>query len=289
MGLQVIKDYRNNDEYRRSFNELAGLVFGIDFEGWYQMGGWNENYLCYSCLDAGKVVANVSVNKMDLVWEGKRTKALQVGTVMTHPEYRGLGLATRLMQEVLRDYSGTYPYIYLFAHEGAAGFYSQFGFIPLEEKRFSLKIDGRGKKPSGLDRLNITNTEDFKTLERLIASRVPVSPVLGVENDRHLLFFHCLHSFSNHLHYWREQDALVLYEGEGSLLHLYDVISQNPINLRNLIEKIIPAQEVTVVFHFTPDLDGITKEPSDTGDIFFIKPKPQGLAKDFVFPAASRA
>ena len=45
---EVIKNYRNNDALRRSFNRLAGDTFGLDFEDWYQNGYWGENYNPYS-------------------------------------------------------------------------------------------------------------------------------------------------------------------------------------------------------------------------------------------------
>lgn len=32
MSYQLISDYKHNETYKNSFNELAKMVFGIDFE-----------------------------------------------------------------------------------------------------------------------------------------------------------------------------------------------------------------------------------------------------------------
>ena len=39
----VIKNYKDNDALRKSFNELAMKTFDISFEDWYQNGYWGEN------------------------------------------------------------------------------------------------------------------------------------------------------------------------------------------------------------------------------------------------------
>ena len=42
MGYQLISDYKTNAVYKESFNELAKMVFGIDFEKWYEHGCWSR-------------------------------------------------------------------------------------------------------------------------------------------------------------------------------------------------------------------------------------------------------
>lgn len=84
----MIKDYKDDINLRLSFNELAGKVFSIDFERWYQLGFWNNQYVCYSFTDHDQVIANVSVSKMNIILNGKKIRAIQIGTVMTHPDHR---------------------------------------------------------------------------------------------------------------------------------------------------------------------------------------------------------
>ena len=97
--MQIVKDYRENKELRDSFNELAKKVFNLEFEEWYRNGFWNEKYIPFSVVIDGKVVANVSVNKCDMNYNGEVLKLIQLGTVMTAPDYRGNGYAGMLMNE----------------------------------------------------------------------------------------------------------------------------------------------------------------------------------------------
>jgi hypothetical protein len=75
MDYEFIKDYKQHADLRISFNELAGLVFEIDFERWYRLGFWNDRYQCYSFLKDGQVVSHVSVNLMELIIDGHRVEA----------------------------------------------------------------------------------------------------------------------------------------------------------------------------------------------------------------------
>ncbi|MBN6185372.1 GNAT family N-acetyltransferase [Aneurinibacillus sp. BA2021] len=122
-----ISDYKENRKYRESFIELARQVFGIDFTRWYEKGCWDGNYVCYSYVDRARVVANVSINKMTVIVEGKEYKAIQIGTVMTHPEYRKQGLSKKLMYHVIDTYEKECDFIYLFANDSALDFYPAFG------------------------------------------------------------------------------------------------------------------------------------------------------------------
>ena len=102
--MKIVKDYRDTKELRDSFNELAKKVFNLSFEEWYQNGFWKENYNPVSIVIEGKVVSNVSVNKCNMNYNGNILKLLQLGTVMTAPEYRGNGYVRILMDEIMKEY-----------------------------------------------------------------------------------------------------------------------------------------------------------------------------------------
>lgn len=88
----MISDYMDKEKYRASFNKLAMNTFGLDFEDWYKRKLYHNRYIYYSYIHKDEVIANVSINKMNLIVEGKSKKAIQLGTVMTHPDYRNKGL-----------------------------------------------------------------------------------------------------------------------------------------------------------------------------------------------------
>ena len=104
--MEIISYYHQQDILRSSFNALAEETFGLNFENWYRLGYWGDQYTPYSILEDGQIVANVSVNRTDLVIWGERKRMYQLGTVMTKPEYRNRGYIRRIMaslEEILSD------------------------------------------------------------------------------------------------------------------------------------------------------------------------------------------
>ena len=288
--LKLISDYKHNEEYRLSFNELAQEVFGINFEPWYQQGGWSDRYICYSYVDSDKVVANVSINKMDLVWEGQAKKALQIGTVMTHPDYRGRGLGASLIKTVLAEHEENYDLVYLFGDASAVGFYRKAGFSEIEESQFTMTVTPSEANTDFPRQLDLNNATDRALFERLTSMRVPISQTLGAVNDQHLLLFYGLLAFANNIYYLEEQDALVIYRVKESTLHLFDVISTQAVPLESVLERILTPAVRLVHFHFTPELENgnVTCEPLQTEDALFVRPAIK-VTKPFTFPYTSHA
>ena len=62
--IKIIKNIRDDAALRSSFNRLAEKTFGLNFENWYQNGYWKDNYIPYTAVLEGQVIANVSVNPM---------------------------------------------------------------------------------------------------------------------------------------------------------------------------------------------------------------------------------
>ena len=137
--MEIRHAYRNDKELRDSFNELAGKVFGLNFEGWYQNGFWKEAYDPYSVIEDGKVVSNISVNRCDMNYKGKTVHLIQLGTVMTDPDYRGRGYARLLMERVMEDITDA-DGIYLYGNDSVAEFYPKFGFAESKEYCFSKDL-----------------------------------------------------------------------------------------------------------------------------------------------------
>lgn len=118
---EIVKHYRDDPALRASFNALAEKTFGLNFEGWYQNGFWQDNYEPYSVVLEGRVVANVSVNRTDLVIRGERKKVLQLGTVMTDEAHRNQGMIRAIMERIGKDYPDV-DGIYLFANDSVVDF-----------------------------------------------------------------------------------------------------------------------------------------------------------------------
>jgi len=269
-----IKDYKNNDRYRHSFNTLAQGTFGLDFETWYQRGYWNENYICYSYLFEDEVVSNVSLNTMTLLIEGEMKTTIQIGTVMTHESHRRKGLALDLMHKIFEDYDQTCAFYFLAADEEAIALYKKCGFVERAENKF--EIDLSEYKLSLENPLEVSKV-DLSDLLRLKRSSKPLShSIWGLDTD-HVFMFYLTLGFDAYVH--KMNDGYAIFEIEDDTLILYDVITPFDISLEEVICQITPQTIKRVVCMFTPhpqtkglnteqDLSSSWMIRSKSGDVF---------------------
>ncbi|WP_339304119.1 GNAT family N-acetyltransferase [Paenibacillus sp. FSL R5-0519] len=271
--LIFMKNYKNNEVLRKSFFELAAETFDIDFENWYQQGYWGEGYVPYSYVDGDQVIANVSVNILELIIHGEKKKAIQIGTVMTHPDYQGKGLSTRLMNKVLQEYENKYDCMYLFANESVLDFYPKFGFKPVEEHLFSMDYTAKkSPKPANLRKLNVTNADDLHLIQKFASERLPVSRHFGTAQTHGILMFYCLNVFSNDINYLKDENVIVIYQKEDNHIELFDVVSLNEINMKDILNKIADEYTETITFHFTPDpTEHLVLKSTLTNDGLFVR------------------
>jgi len=273
-GIELIYGYKDNNAYRDRFNQLTTLVYDINFEDWYQKGFWDDRYICYSFLRDHEVIANVSVSKMDVVINGLNKKAIQIGTVITHPDFRGKGLSRALMKHVLDIYEQECDIFFLFANSTALDFYPKFGFESLDESQFKLKYNPIPIENSTLRQLNCSNDEDLEFIKQMVMSRRPISEQFGVSNNQGIFMFHAIKVFPESIYYSQEDEAIIVYQQEGHTLHLYDVVSQGDVNINRLLNRIATEQTESIRFHFTPDqfTENAQYEPmDDNDDMLFIK------------------
>lgn len=269
--IRFAQDYKNNDPVRKSLSDLALGTFGISFEDWYQKGYWKERFIPYSYLDGDRVIANVSVNIMDLIINGEIKQAVQIGTVMTHPDYRNKGLSSSLMTRVLEDYENKCEYMYLFANESVLDFYPKFGFRPVQEQLFSLENRSENQSVQtsnkSVRKLDIHNEADLALLYRRSLERLPNSRRLGTANVEGTLMFYALNVFSEEIYYLEEENIIVIYKKEGERIDLFDIISAKEFEFRDILAQIADCDVREVVFHYTPDYKGINlnQHPYDGG------------------------
>lgn len=219
---EMVKDIRNHEALRRSFNELAGETFGLDFEDWYQNGFWGGCYIPYSIVMDGKVVANVSVNRTDMLWNGRRRHLIQLGTVMTRASHRNQGLICRLMEEIERDFRAEAEGFYLFANDSVLNFYPRFGFRKAEEWQYFKQLSGQGEER--IQRVPMKNSRDWQILVKAIEESVPQGRLELTDNSGLILFY--VTKFRNdQVYYLPERQAYVIAKIEGDELLLYHIFA----------------------------------------------------------------
>ncbi|MBC1999958.1 GNAT family N-acetyltransferase [Listeria marthii] len=291
MNYEMISDYKDNKLYRDSFNRLAESTFDINFEEWFNKGFWNDKYVCYSYIDDKEIIANVSINKMSLIYQGEDYTALQIGTVMTHPDYRGQGLAKKLLGHVIAKYEEQYDFLYLFANDSVLDFYPKFGFERVEESSFTVDASSLKRKTAQLKKLNPDNNTDFQLISRIVSEKTPLSNILDVKESEDLLMFYVLIALKNELYYIEEIDTIVLMEQEDADLYVLDILSTKKLDVVEVLSY-LPAKKIeTIHLLFTPEKSKYIDAAHiiETEDMLFVRPNILTSEPYFLFPATSHA
>lgn len=288
--LQLVSGYKLDGKYGESFNRLATTVFGIDFRDWYEKGFWSDRYVCHSYVDGKKVIANVSTYKMDMVIAGEQKTAIQIGTVMTDPAYRGNGLAAKLMLTVLAQYERSADFTFLFANESVRDFYPKFGFRVQPESRFSIAVShGNASNTIGMKQLHpATMPEDLQLILGIFSKR-KLSPILDVIHTEPLLSFYCLSEFCENIYYLQPLHSIAIFRIVEGTLHLYDVIRSHDFPFRRLMDYLGRSDIQKVVFHFTPDFKDLKpvaerKQQSGNTNMLFVKSITDPFPETFTIP-----
>jgi GNAT superfamily N-acetyltransferase len=98
------------------FDKLAMDVFRLNLAPWRE-AGYGADFIPYSVVKDGEVVANVAFNRMRLLIGGRPQSAFQLSTVMTRPDFRGQGLSALLIRHILEEHAADCDFFYLFANE----------------------------------------------------------------------------------------------------------------------------------------------------------------------------
>ena len=239
-------DYRNDKKLRDSFNELAVKVFGLNFENWYQNGFWQDNYIPYSVVIDGKVISNISVNRCDVNYRGEIRRLIQLGTVMTDPDFRGKGYSRLLMEKILSDYEDKVDGIYLFANDSVVDFYPKFGFVKGRETRFCKEVEVTSKNTAV--QVPMSGKEDWDKMVRLFLEKDQNAAMYMVGNPG-LYMFYLSQFMQENVFYISGCDTYVIAEADGDMLTLFAVIGNGDIDQ---VISSFGSKIKKVVLDFTP-------------------------------------
>lgn len=248
MKLTLEKQVRDDPALRESFFALARQVFGLSFAPWYQAGGWTPRYQPYALARQGEVVANVSVNWMEFEGPTWRHRLAQLGTVMTHPDWRGRGLARRLLETVIDECAPCCEGIYLFANRTVLEFYPKFGFIPWQERQCVLPLR---PAPGRARRLDLGVESDRALLRRLYDRGNPFS-AFSMRDNWGLVLFYCGSILADCVFLVEEADAAVIAQQEGERLLCWDVFGGEKFSLPGLLAAVSAPGTKKAALGFAP-------------------------------------
>lgn len=242
--MRLVKDYMNNDILRHGLNELTEKTFYFNFESWVTNGYFEGDYIPYSFEEEGKIISNVSVNRMHFIQNGVKRYYIQLGTVMTAEERRNQGLARELMKYVLEEYEDKCDGIYLFGNLSALDFYRKLGFEERIQYQYKLKEDVRLDMQER--KLMEEHGKEFEKLyspdEKLkeaYCEAVRKSVANGAfeqENKYGLQMFYTANL--ENVYYSKDLECFVVMEQDGDTITLESVISPNYISLEKIMGEI---------------------------------------------------
>ncbi|HIS75615.1 MAG TPA: GNAT family N-acetyltransferase [Candidatus Merdivicinus excrementipullorum] len=222
---------RDVPDLRQSFFELARQVFGLDFEPWYQEGYWNEDYRPFVLAYGERVVSCVAVNDIRTRINGADKRFIQLGTVMTHPDCRGQGLARFLMERVLEETADA-DGVYLFANDSVLDFYPKFGFRPEGEAQCRTVVSPRKGCVRQLDMDSPTDREIL--LSHYLQKNNPYSsfPMLG---NTGLLMFYCANFWKENVYLLEDFDTAAIAFPEGEQFICCELFGDGKVPLTELL------------------------------------------------------
>lgn len=247
---ELIRNFKHDQDLRAAFNQLTQKVFQFDFEKWYQAGYWKGSYCPFALMKADQCVANVSANILEFAWNGESKKVIQIGTVMTDPDYRHRGLSRFLMERVLKEFEEKTDFQYLFGGDDVVDFYPKFGFEPAEEIQCKGRIKRKGEVMQAR-KLDLDQSDDLDLLLRIGNAKVLNAQVAMIGNFE-LNMFYCGFFIRDQLYYLPEVDAVAVASIKEDHLLLYEVFAGNLICMEDVIQALMTEDEMDVSLGFSP-------------------------------------
>lgn len=293
--MKLVSDYMRDDTLRHALNELTRKIFYFDFENWVVNGYFEGDYIPYSFLEDGRIISNVSVNRMTFMQNGRKKEYIQLGTVMTDEAYRKKGLAKELMEHIIGTCRNQCDGIYLFANLNATGFYRKCGFTEGIQYRYCLKPEYIGLKRDTAAAFYKTDPGDRVMKHRYMdmVRHGSVNAALEQTNKFGLQMFYT--ADMENVYYAEDIDCFAVMEQEENTLFLKSVISKERIVLRKILRRIDMPYE-RLILGFAPCREDeilFDAEPYDGGGdyrLFYLGEELQSIGTECLFfPELSHA
>jgi predicted N-acetyltransferase YhbS len=252
MTLQSLTITCDERSWHQAFIDYVPKVFArASFRRWYELGGWNEDYVTFALADGADIVANASLQRMKIVLRGEWITGWQLGAVGVLPHWRGRGLQRQIMQRLLSGIDGQ-DIVFLFANDTVLDFYPLFGFRRVVESVFAAE---HSVEPSGepLRVLSIDNAADRELLAQVAATAAPTSLEFAARDYGRVLLWYWANFYDGCFYYCEAENAIIVAEHDGAVLRICDVQAGRAFDLRSYLPRIAKAAARRVELGFTPD------------------------------------
>lgn len=292
--MELVNNYMRDDTLRHALNDLTKKTFGFDFEDWVTGGYFEGDYIPYSFIENGKIISNVSANRMTFLQNGVERNYIQIGTVMTDEAYRRQGLAKKLMEHVVKQYKDSCDGFYLFANLDAVDFYDKCGFSKETEYSYSVKNKFCMRKSAGEIFMPVNTTDEQmkqKYMDMVRCSAVNSS--LEQLNKFGLQMFYT--ADMENVYYAKDMDCFIVAEMEENTLLLRSILCENHVTLLDVLQR-VRGEYHKCQLGFTPalkDMDICVAEQYDGADdyrLFYLGEQLKSIENEkLYFPELSHA
>lgn len=292
MTKPVIREnYRDEETLRNEFFGFTRQIFpSVDFQPWFSLGFWPDEYIPHSVIEDNKIVSNVSITKMKIFLDGQPVNGIQIGTVGTLPDYRGQGLSKLLMEQVLERYDKSTDLFFLYANETVVDFYPRFGFSCHTERIFRRVSDIPGPRFCARA-LDVGKASDLELIRRLLKGRLTLSRLFGAEDYAAITWWHILNIFPRNLLYLEDENIIFIITENNHRLRIWDIIYTEPFDMAAVLPKVIRDADLKAIFyHFSPDQLNFkydTAEPENDSP-FFVRGRFPLAERAFKFPVTAQ-
>lgn len=292
--MNLTGNYMQDATLRHALNDLTRKTFCFDFESWVTGGYFEGDYIPYSYVEDGKVLSNVSVNRMQFMQNGKERNYIQLGTVMTDENYRKQGLARKLMEHVVKQYKDKCDGFYLFANLEALDFYRKLGFKEETEYRYSLKKEFCRQEVAGEVFTKVGEADQAMKQKYLNAVRhSAANAALEQVNKFGLQLFYT--ADLENVYYAEDLDCFIVMEMEADTLLMQSIICKEKVALREVLRRIDqPFEKCILGFAPCQEDAGLCDAQSYDGEddyrLFYLGQKVESIEQEkLYFPELSHA
>ena len=292
--MELVSDYMREDTMRHALNGLTRKTFFFDFEDWVTGGYFEGGYIPYSFIEDGKIIANVSANRMTFLQNGVERNYIQIGTVMTDEAYRRQGLARKLIEHVVKQYKDSCDGFYLFANLDALDFYDKCGFSRETEYQYKVKEEfcrnmSKGEWFVPVNTADVQMKQKYMDMIRHSAANSSMEQI----NKFGLQMFYT--ADMENVYYAKDMDCFIVAETEGDTLFLQSIICENQVALSDVLQR-VRGEYHKRQLGFTPalkDMDICVAEQYDGADdyrLFYLGKELKSIEKEkLYFPKLSHA
>ena len=247
---QFKQSYADNPHLKRQvFHVLETCFPGItqaEHESLALGCPWEKTSTPFVHFHGELAITHVGLLELPLVVMGHTVRVAGIHAVGTRPEFRRRGYYRQVMTEVLQYCAPRYDTLLLTT--GQPALYEPFGFRVLQEHIFVASYPSPGGT-QGFRPWQAHAAADLQVLRRLLETRVPISPILGVVQEKAVFSFNAR---KLPLYYAADLDVIISFALEGTQLTLFDIVGSQLPALGAILQR-LPQPIDHVVTYFSPD------------------------------------